>query len=41
MSDLLIKNVRPEDGAPADILITGGRIAAVGQGLTTRRHPRP
>lgn len=34
MSDLLIKNVRPEDGAPADILITGGRIAAVGPGLT-------
>lgn len=34
MSDLLITNVRPEDGAPADILITGGRIAAVGPGLT-------
>lgn len=34
MSDLLITNVRPEDGAPADILIAGGRIAAIGPGLT-------
>jgi cytosine/adenosine deaminase-related metal-dependent hydrolase len=34
MSDLLITNVRPEDGAPADILITGGRIAEIGPGLT-------
>ncbi len=34
MSDLLITNVRPEDGAAADILITAGRIAAIGPGLT-------
>lgn len=34
MSDLLITNVRPEDGATADILIAGGRIVAVGPGLT-------
>ncbi len=34
MSDLMITNVRPEDGAPADILITAGRIAAIGPGLT-------
>jgi cytosine/adenosine deaminase-related metal-dependent hydrolase len=33
VSDLLITNVRPEDGAPADILITGGRIAAIGPNL--------
>ena len=34
MSDLLIKNVRPEDGPVSDILITGGKIAAIGQGLS-------
>jgi cytosine/adenosine deaminase-related metal-dependent hydrolase len=34
MSDLLITNVRPEDGAPADILINSGRIEAIGPGLT-------
>ncbi len=34
MSDLLITNIRPEDGPLADILITGGRIAAVGKGLS-------
>ena len=34
MSDLLITNVRPEAGAPADILIRSGRIAAIGPGLT-------
>jgi cytosine/adenosine deaminase-related metal-dependent hydrolase len=33
MSDLLITDVRPEDGPPADILILGGRIAAIGAGL--------
>ncbi|MGA0541963.1 amidohydrolase family protein [Neotabrizicola sp. VNH66] len=33
MTDLLIRNVRPNDAAPADILITGGRIAAIGPGL--------
>ena len=33
MSDLLITNVRPEDGPLADILIQGGRIAAIGKGL--------
>jgi cytosine/adenosine deaminase-related metal-dependent hydrolase len=33
MSDLLITNIRPEDGPPADILITGGTIAAIGPGL--------
>lgn len=34
MSDLLITDIRPEDGPAADILITGGRIAAIGPGLT-------
>lgn len=34
MSDLLITNIRPEDGIPADILISGGRISAIGPGLT-------
>lgn len=33
MSDLLITNARPMGGASADILIKGGRIAAIGQGL--------
>ncbi|MCU0911032.1 MAG: amidohydrolase family protein [Rhodobacteraceae bacterium] len=33
MSDLLITNVRPEDGPAADILISGGRIASIGPGL--------
>lgn len=33
MSDLLITNTRPMGGASADILIKGGRIAAIGQGL--------
>jgi cytosine/adenosine deaminase-related metal-dependent hydrolase len=33
MSDLLITNIRPDGGAPADILIQGGRISAVGPGL--------
>ena len=29
---LLLANVRPLGGAPADLLIEGGRIAAVGSG---------
>ena len=33
-ADLLVTNVRPEAGPPADILIRDGRIAAIGQGLT-------
>lgn len=33
MTDLLIRNVRPDGGAPADILISGGLVAAVGPGL--------
>ncbi len=33
MSDLLITNVHPDDGVAADILITSGRIAAIGPGL--------
>ena len=33
MTDLLIRNVRPMGGAPADILIRGGRIEAIGAGL--------
>jgi cytosine/creatinine deaminase len=33
MTDLLIKNTRPMDGAPADILIRQGRIAAIGPNL--------
>jgi cytosine deaminase len=31
--DVLIANVRPQAGPPADILIKGGRIAEIGQGL--------
>jgi cytosine deaminase len=31
MSDLLIRNVRPLGGAPVDIVIRGGRIAAPGE----------
>lgn len=34
MSDLLIKNTRPMGGAPADILIRQGRIAAIGENLS-------
>lgn len=33
MSDLLIKNARPMGGEASDILIKGGRIAAIGPGL--------
>ena len=33
MADLLVTNVRPDAGAPADILIQDGRITAVGPGL--------
>lgn len=33
MSDLLIRNVRPMGGQPADILIRAGRIAEIGPGL--------
>ncbi len=33
MSNLLITNVRPEDGAAADILIRDGKIVAIGAGL--------
>lgn len=34
MSDLLLRNVRPMGGAPADILIRAGRIAEIGPGLS-------
>ncbi len=34
MSDLLIRNIRPMAGKPVDMLIRGGRIAAIGTGLT-------
>ena len=33
MSDLLIRNIRPMAGLPADILIRGGKIAAIGPAL--------
>ncbi len=33
MSNILITNVRPEDGAAADILIRDGKIVAIGAGL--------
>jgi cytosine/adenosine deaminase-related metal-dependent hydrolase len=33
MTDLLIRACRPMGGAPADILLRGGRIAAIGPGL--------
>ena len=33
MSNLLITNVRPEDGAAADVLILDGKISAIGTGL--------
>ncbi len=33
MSDLLIRNARPMGRGPADILIRGGRVAAIGAGL--------
>ena len=36
MADLLVTNVRPDAGAPADILIRDGRIEAIGASL-----PRP
>lgn len=36
MADLLVTNVRPDAGAPADILIRDGRIEAIGAAL-----PRP
>lgn len=36
MTDLLVTNVRPDAGDPADILIRDGRIEAIGAGL-----PRP
>jgi len=32
-TDLLIRNVRPLGAAPVDVLVQGGRIAAVGAGL--------
>lgn len=34
MSDLLLRNVRPMGGAPADILIRAGKIAEIGPALT-------
>lgn len=34
MSDLLLHNVRPFGGKPTDILISRGRIAEIGRGLT-------
>lgn len=34
MPDLLIRDCRPMGGAPADLLIRGGRIAAIAPGLT-------
>lgn len=34
MSDLLLRNVRPMGGAPADLLIRAGKIAEVGPALT-------
>lgn len=36
MSDLLIRNVRPMGGKPADIFIREGRIAAIGSGLSSK-----
>jgi dihydroorotase-like cyclic amidohydrolase len=33
MTDLLITDVRPDGGEPADILIRGGKIAAIGKNL--------
>ena len=34
MTDLLVTNVRPDAGAPAEILIRDGRIEAVGASLS-------
>jgi cytosine/adenosine deaminase-related metal-dependent hydrolase len=38
-SDLLVQNVRPLGGAPADILIRDGRIAAIGPALSAEDAP--
>lgn len=39
MTDLLIRNLRPMGGAPADLLIRGGMIAAAGPGLAAPGVP--
>ena len=39
MSSILIRNARILDGGPADILISDGRIAAIGEGLDAGAAP--